>query len=607
MDSTRATTTGAPAPVTLRRRILNALVSIARAIDAGPPRALTVPAIALVVALLAYQLRSVFTPIIGEHNWRQSDTYSVAYNFVHESADFFHPRIDLTKGRSGIMGMECPIYPFLVSVVMRIFGDSPACARAVSWLFLVAALAAGARYLRPKDRPSIGLGFVVMMAMSPAVLFEFRQIQPDPAMTSACVIAACLLHEYGKTERRWKLVAGVAVYTAAVLMKTPALALGPAMWLFTLTGKKPSLASVARRAAAFLVPIAAALAWYAWAKHLTRVYNGGEAYFGIDFLSSDDLKSDITNEVQLTHIFSHLMSIWLPNWTTYPAVLAGVVLAFQKEHRPLTWPMLAWLAGGSLVLAMFSRRLLEHWYYALFVVPVFAYAGGVAIGRLLDLVGRPDDMKRYLTRAAGSFVILAFTATLLVEGPPRTLAEVPMARAFVPDATWVSSRGTVVLLVCAAVALAVAALPLRFHARPVYGTLAVVAACAALSRGVHDETEAFKHWTRMSEWAEFDRDWGPLRKAADMYSTRKDVFLVDGGTPWYLHRVFRKGFAEHPEGIDARGLDVFTARGARFFVHYPEVGDEPRVVVLPRKHVLARAEKWVLVCIDPNGCPPVAR
>ena len=38
-------------------------------------------------------LRKLSVPLVGEHNWRQADTYSVAYNFLHESADFFHPLV----------------------------------------------------------------------------------------------------------------------------------------------------------------------------------------------------------------------------------------------------------------------------------------------------------------------------------------------------------------------------------------------------------------------------------------------------------------------------------------------------------------------------------
>ena len=80
-------------------------------------------------------------PIFGEHHWRQSDVYSVAYNFRHESADFFHPRIDWNNGLSGVMGMEPPILAYAIQIAMRLFGDDPSVARVTSWGLCMLALA----------------------------------------------------------------------------------------------------------------------------------------------------------------------------------------------------------------------------------------------------------------------------------------------------------------------------------------------------------------------------------------------------------------------------------------------------------------------------------
>src|SRR5437899_2398708 len=115
----------------LRARVNAAL---ARLPAFQPSQLLLLAALLALAPLLRWQLRSLAVPILGEHNWRQADTYSVAYNFLHESADFFHPRIDWANNRSGIQGMEAPIYPYLAFLAMLVFGDSARVARVVAWL-----------------------------------------------------------------------------------------------------------------------------------------------------------------------------------------------------------------------------------------------------------------------------------------------------------------------------------------------------------------------------------------------------------------------------------------------------------------------------------------
>ena len=55
------------------------------------------------------------------HSWRQSDTASTARNFYKESGNIFYPRIDIRGDKTGITGMEFPLYQYVVSLLYRIF------------------------------------------------------------------------------------------------------------------------------------------------------------------------------------------------------------------------------------------------------------------------------------------------------------------------------------------------------------------------------------------------------------------------------------------------------------------------------------------------------
>ena len=105
---------------------------LSRLLDQLRPAWLTLPFAALGLYLLGAQIVTLSYPIIGEHAWRQSDVYSVASNFLYEDPDFFHPRIDWTRGRSGVMGMEPPILAYRAGL-MRVYGDDPSVARVTAW------------------------------------------------------------------------------------------------------------------------------------------------------------------------------------------------------------------------------------------------------------------------------------------------------------------------------------------------------------------------------------------------------------------------------------------------------------------------------------------
>ncbi|MFO0751182.1 MAG: glycosyltransferase family 39 protein [Myxococcota bacterium] len=589
-------------------RLLGATRRGLRALDPGAPRWLYLPVLILVAILVIWQVRSLGVPILGEHNWRQSDTYSVAWNFVHESPDFFHPRIDWTRGRSGVMGMEAPFFSYAIAAGMAVFGDDPAIGRIVAWILAMTALGLFARSLRPEGRRSVAVGLVVMAFFSPMVLFEFRQIQPDVAMVALMIMAAVCFHEYSKHERRRSFVLGMVAYTLAVLIKSPALVAGPAMWLFTFTAQPVAFRTTLRRAAWFAVPLALWWAWNQWAHHLNESQNGGEVYFAIEF-NLQTMLADATNGGQLRHIFAFLLPSYICNWVLFPAFLAGVALGFEKENRPVALPMAVWFLGAALFLAAFSSRLGSHWYYALVILPPVLYFGALALGRVFDLAtSREDSPARFatgeatpLSRWAAGFVVATLFVAPFVGGRLRELSEAPAASGLQPGSSWVGEAGFLGLAVIEMLALALAFLPAPRWGRLAYLPLLFVAGWLGLGRAEHDVSELFKWRTRFAEWETIQPETDALRAEVARFSTRDDLFLTDGGNPWYLYLPLRKGWTEDTPVIERNGLQPYTDKGARFFLHFFENGRMPR----PMKNLkpIAHAPKWELYCLSPSGCP----
>jgi len=568
-------------------------------VDAG--RWLYVPVIAVCALVVVWQIASLGEPIHGEHNWRQADTYSVAYNLVHGQADLLHPQIDWTHGRSGIMGMEAPIYPWLAHLGMLAFGDDPAVARVVAWLLFAGAVFAFARGLRA-GRSSIAIGVVVMAALSPMALFEFRQIQPDAPSVALCMMAAACCHLFARHERRRWLVAGLVLYTLAILTKPQAMVAGPAMWLFTWTARPPGLKRIALRGALFAIPLAALFVWMKWAAHLDQAYNEGQVYFAMG-LDAKSMLADMTNGGLLEHVFAFLTTTYVTSWVLFPAVLVGLVAAFDRPTRAVAIPMLVWLLCAVLFLAAVSSRLASHWYYGLAILPPVLWFGAVGLARFFDMATAEAPSPR--TRWAGLFLAATLALAPLVGGRLRELAEVPAATGYTPRGTWVGLLGLIALLVLfmASYAVAHGREPAR-HRRWLWLAVVAVASGLGLWRAAHDTIQNFKWRSREMDWATSGERWASLREAVDAVSTRADPFVVDGANPWYLYLPLRQGWTEPQQVIDQRGLPYFTERGARFLVHYDETGSAPFSV--RKRKPIAEGPGWHLYCLADDDCPPRA-
>ena len=61
-------------------------------------------------------------PLEVAHNWRQTTVSMVARNFVETDANIFYPRIDIAGDKTGITGMEFPIFNYLIYLFSLIFG-----------------------------------------------------------------------------------------------------------------------------------------------------------------------------------------------------------------------------------------------------------------------------------------------------------------------------------------------------------------------------------------------------------------------------------------------------------------------------------------------------
>jgi hypothetical protein len=554
------------------------------------------------LSLFSVEVRSLRGALYGVHEWRQGWTYSVAYAFVHEHASFFFPKQAWRGNLTGIVGMEPPIYPYVVAQLMRVFGDGVWVGRVCNFGLFLWCFGLQLRALGRRSGFEVAFAYFVVAAFCPAVLCEFRMWQPDPAMTALCVAAAVYFQRCGQTGRGFQV--GLTLFTIALLTKPIAICVLPAMYLFTVCGAaRPSLRSAALRMVAFAIPVGLMVGWDRWANHLVQTYMEGNLLISIDH-DPATIWASMKNVENTKFILLGLLPTYVSHVSLFPAVLVGVALSLRRENRAWGLPFVVWTLGVITISLAYSGRYYSNWYYLLLFVPPFLYFGALGLGRLFELLSSRsrDPLTWYI---ALGLVIAACMITLSLSDLPWehiTYGDPQLAIHVRRDVTSRHGPYWALIVLAGLIAGVLAALELSsLVSQRASGVLALGLSGWAMVVPYRDTLQTVRFYTTELDWDAGLVDAHEMQCAADRYSTYADRFLVIGSNPALFARVLRVGYADDPWLVDQRGPDYYVAQKVRFAMTF--AGGPPLPGSLRDAQLLESGPRWQLFCIKPGLCP----
>lgn len=358
-----------------------------------------------VLVFFALQTPHLSAPPGGFHQWRESDTATVAVGFLRNEFDFFTPEINLIgPGQTTQVGTELPIYNFLTAIAYRSFGYSHVWPRLLSGLSaLLFALATG-RIAQRLDPNLKGLGPLAtwLALFNPLLLFYGGRIQPDVLGLALATSAAALLLGAKTTPRL--CLAAIALAAAGGIKPTfffVGLPLAVA-----LAHDDGGIWKTMRQGRWWLFAIGTLLPAALWLRHareLTERY--GSPYFYLGQGWTDALQY-VANPTFYKHIFliwPFELAIGLP---LVPWFLRGL---WQLRQFPGRHILLAWMLGSLVVFVMAAGHCAtQHDYYYLPILPALTIV--VAYGIL------HSPKKGHLRRIAWITVALVpFTSYLRID------------------------------------------------------------------------------------------------------------------------------------------------------------------------------------------------
>ncbi len=202
------------------------------------------------IALYALILWCWFRPDFVQ-SWRETDTQSIARHLAEPGSSIFYPRIDWGGSGEGYVETEFQLYPWLIALFLRVFGDVEWPGQLISVLAVAGAAwvvfgELGRRY------GSVPAVFALAAFLVPrGVVLAATVIQPEALCLLLYASAWFAFERYASSGSRGRLASYAVLGLTAMLVKPTAAQLGISSFVLLLLGSRERLRSLAP--------------WFAWA------------------------------------------------------------------------------------------------------------------------------------------------------------------------------------------------------------------------------------------------------------------------------------------------------------------------------------------------------
>lgn len=569
----------------------------------------TVIGLCFVGQLALLQLATLPLPIFAQdgHHWRQSFTFGVAWNFAHTTSDILRPRMFLELDKSNIIAMEPPLYPLLISWLLKISGDSVFGPRLVSWLALVASVVVLWRMLglggrKAWDTWADRAGLLVAVSVSTMMATDFRSVQPEPMAAGLSMLAAFYFIRYRDSERRRDVIIG-AVFTALALLTKPVvLGILPGLALFAVWGPGRWQRRALVVSAALLPGLALYAAWDRWAAHLLVTELNGYALIAIGHDVAAMLQN-LQNVGYAREAVLHLLPNYAGSWWLTPALVAGMFRALSEPRlRRFGVPFLVWLVGYLAELLAFGDRLHSNAYYVILAPAPIAYFAALGVGAMVRVLDSGSERPSVKTFRVGLAVFVLLPLSLTVAKRANwSSTEVAHLGLQQNRAVWTSDIG---LLRMFGVLLATIALGPSIRPPHIAKYLGAPLVVAVLSTGLwarRDAEQYLRFFAAVDKRAGFREELAALRAAVAKHTSVDERVAINGDEMYVYYYALRNGFSvEEDKPVSSRPEVARRAKDVRVYVHI----ETPGQTTLPRMkgQLLEQGQWWRVYCVDEHGC-----
>jgi len=373
--------------------------------------------LAIIVAAMLLRLPFMRGDLTDHDTWRQTDTATIARNFVADG-NILWPRVNWAAPGPGYVEAEFQLVPYAASLVYRLFGENALFGRLLSLVMTCLTCLTFHRLAHRFFDPWAALVALTFFAMSPLLFRYSRDFIPDPTMLCFYLVALERFLAY-LDDRGWtSLIASAAAMGLAILVKPTSIHLGLVLAIVAVARMgwggllRPQLLVFA--AISLLPP-------FAYYLHAAEIHFAYGNTFGV--ISGGDSKFGKLSDCLDPLLVPRLLRIdiqWAAGPVGWLLALAGLIAYRSEGWRLLGCSWVGTLLIYYLIVARYAGNEQLGLHYHLFAAaPIALLAGG-------GLVALVERCRRI--RFAGLVVVMALVlgyeglaAGLIVTKKPHRL------------------------------------------------------------------------------------------------------------------------------------------------------------------------------------------
>ncbi len=319
-----------------------------------------------------------------------------ARNFYEVDPNIIYPRVDMAGEKTGITGMEFPLFNYLIYLFANVFGWSDWYGRLIN--LIISSFGVYWFYCLVKKFFSPKMAFCSTFILLNSLWFAYsRKTMPD-TFSVALVMGGMLAgYNYLEKGKWWQLLFSFLLVLMGVLSKIPA---GYLLVLFAFPALDKAL-PVRRKILLFLSFMIAFIPvgwWYfIWVPYLVQHYGFWHFYMGTGIIEGG---KDL-----FAHLDEAAEKFYFPalNYIGFTLFIAGIILAIRKKEKRLLWVLCSCFAVFFVFMCKAGFAFYHHNYYILPFVPVMALVAGYT----LSMINKPSIRYILMLAVATEIIINA--------------------------------------------------------------------------------------------------------------------------------------------------------------------------------------------------------
>ncbi len=340
----------------------------------------------LLLFTIFIRIDNINAPIIDAHSWRQSETYSIAKNFL-EDFNIMHPRVnyiepEINKERFFLGAF--PVYEYLLASVFRIFGESVLIARFFS--ILITFLTSIYIWLVCKQLFNEKSAFIAALVFNifPASIFWGRAVMNDLLALNLSLLAVLLILE---KKPHWfaALVLALAISIKPFFLVT----LVPIYYLLVLRNYKEKKVFLFVSAIFTLISLSFFSFWTIYKSTFPPHSIYPDSY--LPYLFWDKSPFVFLKETKWLEILLNERLFYELTPIGFLLFLAGVFTRFKNNWRFKF--LFIWLGSVIFALVFVTQGNVWHTYYQIIIFPIASIIIALVIDNVLSRFSQIKQFK----------------------------------------------------------------------------------------------------------------------------------------------------------------------------------------------------------------------